>query len=461
MRRVSSRAVLPEVAHRNGQFAAACIGAQPAQSKAGAAAENLESTAASNRLNREQTLRQAILLTFCDPVPKQFERLLHLSDRTWQRLLHWLDVSGLALYFLDRLIELERDEVLPAAVRERLQQNLIDNRERTRNMIAESVAVQQEFQDIGLSYSTTKGFSLYPISVPRPELRHQFDLDFLVTEQSAPKARSILERRGYRLYALSGDSWEFKKNESPGGSMEDLYKDCNGRTVELHVDRESSDGGGRLGRVRKQEFYGISAPVLSPVDLFLAQGLHAFKDVCSSFSRAAHLLEFRRHVIARYDDNTFWRALRAAGGEDRRVSLGIGVVTYLISSVMGQFAPEALTGWTVAALPPSVRLWVDVYGRRVAFGTERGTKLYLLLQKELESAGLPAGRPLKKALLPSRLPPVVIRAFPNEKLSVRVGRYRLQLRVILSRMRFHGIEGLCYWWESRRWRQLVNGSTRA
>jgi hypothetical protein len=201
-------------------------------------------------------------------------------------------------------------------------------------------------------------------------------------------------------------------------------------------------------------------PVLSPVDLFLGQGMHVFKDVCSAFSRTAHLIEFRRHVLARYDDDAFWGALGAVAGEDRRVSLGIGVVTYLITSLMGQFAPEALTSWTVATLPVPVRLWVDRYGGRVAFGKDPGTKLYLLLVQELELAGLPARRSLQNALLPSRLPPAVIQASPNETLSIRSGRYRLQMRVIFSRLRFHIIEGLRYTWESRQWRRRVNRLTR-
>ena len=131
--------------------------------------------------------------------------------------------------------------MLPAAVLARLQRNLQDNVERTRGMIAESVAIQEEFQEARLSYATLKGFSLYPDSVPKPELRHQFDLDFLVAEKSVPDARRILERRGYRLYAISGRSWEFKINETPGISMKDLYKDLPGRSVELHV--EASDPG--------------------------------------------------------------------------------------------------------------------------------------------------------------------------------------------------------------------------
>jgi hypothetical protein len=71
-------------------------------------------------------------------------------------------------------------------------------------------------------------------------LRHQFDLDFLVAEKSAPGARQILERRGYRLDAIGGRSWEFKVNETPGVSLKDVYKDLPGRSLELHVEADAS-----------------------------------------------------------------------------------------------------------------------------------------------------------------------------------------------------------------------------
>ncbi len=129
-------------------------------------------------------------------------------------------VSGLALYFLNRLVELDVCAQLPSAVIERLQQNMMDNTRRTHGMIAESVSIQREFQEADLSYAILKGLSLTPDSVPRPELRHQFDLDYLIAEKDAPKARQILERRGYRLYAISGRSWEFKMNEKPRFSDE-------------------------------------------------------------------------------------------------------------------------------------------------------------------------------------------------------------------------------------------------
>jgi len=40
-------------------------------------------------------------------------RLGSLSGKEWQRLLRWLDTSGLALYFLDRVSELKQTKILP------------------------------------------------------------------------------------------------------------------------------------------------------------------------------------------------------------------------------------------------------------------------------------------------------------------------------------------------------------
>ncbi len=401
-------------------------------------------------------IRESVLLSFCDPFPEQCLRLQNLSAKEWQRLLNWLDISGLALYFLDRIMDLHLCDMLPPGVLARLQQNLRDNTGRTRSMIAESVAIQKEFQKSCLSYATLKGFSLSPYSVPRPELRHQFDLDFLVAERSAPGARRILERRGYRLYAISGRSWEFKRNETPGISMEDFYKDLPGRSVELHVEANIPGGPSLLERIVKRDFYGINMPVLSPVDLFSGQGLHVYKHVCSEFSRASHLLEFRRHVLIRRDSKIFWDELQSTGERNPRVSLGLGVIVLLITHVMGDFAPEAFTSWTVHRLPRSARLWVEMYGYRAVFGDFPGSKLYLLLQRELASAGVPAKRSLRQSLLPSRLPPAVVRASANEPLPVRIRRYRMQLHFTLLRLRFHIVEGLRYTSESYHWRQQMN-----
>jgi len=48
----------------------------------------------------------------------------------------------------------------------------------------------------------------------------------------------------------------------------------------------------------------------------------------------------------------------------------------------------------------------------------------------------------------------VIRAFPNESLSVRIRRHYMQLQLISARLRFHVVEGIRIIVESRRWRRM-------
>jgi hypothetical protein len=406
-------------------------------------------------LSRTQQLREAILLTFCDPVPAECERLQGLGSREWQSLLTWLDTSGMALYFLDRLTQLGRCEMLPATVVERLQQNLLDSTERTNSMIAESTAIHRRFQDAGLSYAALKGFSLWPVSVPKPELRSQLDLDFLIAEGHAPEARRILEARGYRLKAISGRSWEFKSGTPGAASLKNLYKPTLHRTVELHLEIKDQEPDSLLARTGKLCFHGVCMPVLHPVDLFLGQGLHLYKHVCGEFWRTAHLIEFRQHVLARYDDRAFWQDLRWLAEGNLRATVGLGVIVLLISHTMGDFAPEELTCWTTDALPLRIRLWVERYGQQSVFANHPGSKLYLVLQHELERAGLTPKRPLSHVLLPCRLPPAIAHAPANETLSARLVRYRRQIGFTLFRLRFHLVEGLRYLWESNRWQQYV------
>jgi hypothetical protein len=395
-----------------------------------------------------------VLLSFCDPVPENVSRLKNLSNRDWNGLLNWLDVSGLALYFLDRMKELQSSDILPTTVMVRLEQNLQDNQERTRGMIVESVAIQQEFQVASLSYATLKGFSLSPRSVPRAELRHQFDLDFLVAQRSAARARKILEARGYRLYAISGRSWEFKRDAAPS-RIRDLYKNLPCRSVELHIEDEGLGYLSLLERVEIREFHGIDMPVLSSVDLFIGQGLHAYKHICSEFSRTSHLLEFRRHVLSRQGEDWFWEKVQSRIEDNPQAGVGLGIVTLLITGIMGEFAPEALTHWTVRRLPTRVYLWVKLYGSRIVFGDTPGSKLHLLLQRELGSEGVRQRRSLRRSLLPLHLPSLVVRGTPGERLHVRMSRYRLQICFVLLRLRFHIVEGLRYLRESRRWRRYA------
>jgi hypothetical protein len=415
-------------------------------------------TGASARLlPRALQLREAVLLCFCDPLPAETERLLSLSANDWQRLLLWMDTSGLALYFLDRLADLDLLGVLPPAVVARLRQNMADNSERIAAMIAESEAIQRRFQQTGVEYAVLKGFSLWPVSVPKLELRSQLDLDFLVSERSVDQARTILEDFGYRLTASTGRDLDFHANEGRPPSMKTMYQPGFTRTAELHVERLPPGCTSLLKRTDTLRIRDVNIPVLPAVDLFLGQGLHAYKHVCSQFSRASHLIEFRRHILARYHDQAFWAQLEERVSQDSRSAIRLGTVILLITRVMGPFAPEALTRWTVDRLPAAAKLWVELYGRRLALTGFPGSKLYLLLESELETCGLPAKKPLLQALVPRRLPPAIAQPVQGETASARMARYRRQLSYMLLRLRFSAVEGTRFVFESIRWRRYKNG----
>ena len=393
------------------------------------------------KTRRDNDLREAVLHLFSQSLHPQAGVFTQISRREWDHLLTWLDVSGLALYFLDRMREIGLLRKLPQLVVEQLQGNLHDNSQRTLGMIAESIAIQQGFQSNSIRYAVLKGISLCPSAVLRPELRHQFDLDYLVADTDADKARRVLERLGYSTHAESERCWEFKKGESPTVTAKDLYKDLPYRGVELHLEHSTVAGFSGLDQVISQTMHGMTMPLLSPIALFISHAMDVFKDICSSFIRASHLLEFYRHVLTRFDDDRFWNELQHRVAGDRNTRLGIAVVSYLITSLMGEFAPDILTTWSICELSPATRLWIDRYGRQAAFATPPGTKLYLLLRRELELDSVLPRQTLRTSLLPSRLPRAVMRASRDEDLSTRIARYRAQARFSLSRLRFHCIEG--------------------
>jgi hypothetical protein len=400
-------------------------------------------------------VRLTALQILADPTPERCSFLYSLTRRQWQQLEHWFDVSGLALYFFNQLRESRCVAALPPNVSSRMEMKLKDNKARTRGLIGESIAIQREFQRRDLRYCVHKGFSLWPHSVPSLELRSQLDLDFLVAGNSAQFARRILENRGYRLYAESGGIWEFKRNEKPGVTLKDLYRDQGSYAIELHIVPEVSEARSQLDRLEWRKIYGLRMPVLSPVDLFLRQGLHAYKDICAEFMRVAHLWEFRRHVLSRLNDRDFWRLLRKTAVDDNSASLRLGVSLLVIAEVMGEFAPLELTEWTSSRVPGPARFWVKKFAHRAATASFPGSKRYLLLQESLEDAGVSPRRPRSEAIIPRRLPPMVIRPFPNETQAARLARNWIQLRFIAHRLSFHVIGGLNYWWEVLFWRRQL------
>jgi Uncharacterised nucleotidyltransferase len=407
-------------------------------------------------LHREDRIKDSILRVV-NGLPAQDQAWMNeLSPRQWRRLLLWMDYHGVALYFLDRLLETKSANLLPVEIRMGLERRLRENTVRTRGMIDESIAIQRKFQASSLKYALLKGASLSPSSAPRPELRLQFDLDFLVAEEDIPKAQTIVLNMGYRFYGLQGRQREFKRNERPGIGLKEIYRDTNSFRVELHSEPPGAVGSSVLERAEWREIGGFAMPTLSPVDFFIGQGLHAFKHVRMQFCRAAYLVEFRRHVIFRSGDQDFWADVERRASGDFQVCLKLGLVIGLITEVMGEFAPDSLKRWTIDKLPAEVRMWIEMYGARSVFECYPGTKLNLLLQDALQARGIHAGYTVCRSLVPVCMPLFEIKGFPGERVSTRLRRYNSRAALILSRLHFHFVEGIRFAWEFRRWRRRLS-----
>ncbi|ADW67659.1 nucleotidyltransferase domain-containing protein [Granulicella tundricola] len=399
------------------------------------------------------SLREAVLAAFSQPPYVVAEQLSGFSEREWKSNLKWLDTSGLALYLLGHLQELGVGEVLPTKIVLRLRRNLIDNRARNSGLLTETAEINVALQREGVLFANLKGVTLSPDAVPDPALRCQLDQDFLVSAEQADTAAHVLERSGYMLHCVSGDTWEFKAGASSVAHIRDLYKAKPQRSAELHL----APADGLLGRVQLRSFHGTAFPVLSPVDLYIEQAMHLFGHVCSPFTRTSWLLEYRRHMLARGDDEMFWEELEGRIADEPKAALALGLVTLLAVETFGDVPPKALSRLIASEVAPAVQLWVRLYGQRLLVADFPGTKLYLLLEDELQPSSARAAAKGRSRLIPSQRPLNITQAEPEESVLSRLRRSRSQTSYILFRLRFHCVEGIRYVLESSRFKRLLTG----
>jgi hypothetical protein len=412
----------------------------------------------SGRANKQVV--EAVVAAFHDSAEMSAERLSRFTARDWQRSYHWLDASGMALYFLDRVESLNIQNALPAAALERLRGNLADNRQRSSTMLVEFASLNQAFQRAGLVYANLKGFSLSPESCPRPELRCQLDFDFLIDGTQLDLARNILSKTGYELIAATPDVWEFKAGTDELTRITDHYKWRPQRCVEVHFATSGPPTrlpfrDSRLERRIRHSWGGVTFPALAPAHQFIAQALHIFKHLCSACTRLSWLLEYQRHVAVRFQDQSFWEEVRKHAGSDPLTSIAIGLTTLLSSRIFGGKAPAQLEEWTSARLPAAVRLWADHYGREAILADFPGTKLYLLLQEELRGNDESWKQTKRRRLMPLRLAPRIVNVSTDDNVWKRMRGELFQLRFLLFRLRFHVVEGLHYLVEASRWKRRL------
>jgi hypothetical protein len=275
----------------------------------------------------------------------------------------------------------------------------------------------------------------------------------MICQSELGLCQATLERFGYAVTGKHGNVVEFKAGSEQIPSIRELYKCRSQRSVEVHFVPPSRAAltrhDGVLSRQQNRVWNGVTFPTLSDVDMFLAQANHLFRHLRSEWTRISWLLEFRTFVNVRTGDTKFWQDVRNQAATNADGALAVGVAVLLATEVLGDFGPPELLAWSVEAVPRSMRLWLDRYGKTVLRSDFPGTKLYLLLDGELSN-----GRNVRK-LFPLHRPPRI--TYPEGRRSVQA--CLSQIWFALFRLRFHVVEGSRYVIAAQQWKRMMSGQS--
>ena len=385
------------------------------------------------------------------------------APRDWEDAFTWLDLSGLAIYFLDRM-RLERAvETLPEGVLAELEKRRADNRVRTERILSELEAFTRAFDQRSVKYAVLKGVSLLPDYCPEMSLRTQYDHDVLVAPDSLDAARRALEEAGFRPKAEEGSDAPlvYRKSEPEmrfTRKSEALYSPLFGRSIELHrtlwegneerIDITLSDD--FLERSGRRQWEDISFMALCDEDCLLFQVLHAFKHILRNWCRLSIFLEIAWFLKHRSGDSAFWESFGKRIENVRWAREATLVVFTLAEQLFGGVCPAQMQDVLKSPVSPALYLWIERYGRRSAISNFLADKSSLFLHREFVADPGEWAAIRRRRLFPMHRPhrpPAVVfqRGFSA------IGRIWMENAHALRRLRFHGVAGLRYFFEYPRW----------
>jgi len=398
------------------------------------------------------------------PHEESLARLKTFSERDWKQALTWLDESGLGLYLLRRLSDLDSLQALPAEIRTQFQCNQATNQRRLSVMKEEFASLNRHFAAAGVDYVVLKGFALIPEFCQDAALRSQYDYDYLVRPESARAAREILQTQGYSLKIKSPG---FQKQDESLFTAEALaipspdqnfYSPNIPRTVELHLGLWESDRDkvrvetpkDVLDRKHLANWESLCFPVLADDDSLIFQGLHAFQHILDYWCRPSCFLEIAHFLVGRQGDTAFWERFRRRVEGYRYLPQIVGIVFAMAEILFQAPLPPEVAAWTTRALPAPLTLWVERYGREWALAPFPGNKVSLFVHREFIESPEDWKEVRRSRLFPFHRPAKVVES-DDQRLASRWRASWEQGHFALSRLKFHLGGLVSYTWELPAW----------
>jgi hypothetical protein len=414
-------------------------------------------------------------LSFSSASSNRVEELNKVSPREWEHVLRWLDDSGLAFYFLQKLRNTNSNAV-PTWVISRLEGNFAANRQRVDAMSRRFGFLNQRFQEACVRFAVLKGFSLVPQFCADATLRHQSDFDYLVDDQSFAAARRILVEAGYSQKAPdSSHEFVFLMPGTQASRNGEQYSAQAPHAVELHLDPWDSDDLHRLPgvprqfsvqRTRIQRVSGLSFPALTEEDAFLLQILHACQHLFTYWIRMSCFFEIGYFLNQRTSDTSLWNRIEQQVGDNLVLREFVVVITELVAMLFRAPLPEPVRAWG-PRIRPAPRVWIENYARPWAFCEMPAfefrlfprAKLALFLYQQYRDNCAQKHVVRNRLLTFSRLGRMASAAKDKPSLILDVRWWRRQL--LIRRSLFHALAGLRYLYEIPRWRWLNRARMRA
>lgn len=399
--------------------------------------------------------------------PAGVQVLRHASTREWQRTITWLDHSGLALYFLQR-VEASGVNSLPGDVLGQLRQRRKSNEQRVTRLKEIFESINRGFERNGVRYAVLKGFSLTPEYYADPCNRAQSDLDYLIARNSITDAQNILSEQGYLLKRQEGDELSFWIPAPEPTDAAQQYSPNGPWMVELHLSTWDQSlfriplkvTEPSFSELRTHQWNGLEFPCLPKPLAFAGQILHSFKHVLDGWIRLSWLFEIASFLRDQSDDSLFWQEFDQIVTAEPLLAEFVAIITCLAVDLFKSPVPEFVQKY-IQDLRPTVKIWLQEYAsgwlfekfprHEICFFSR--SKLSMFLKELYCSPQADHGHEDFRVLFPlHRLKRLVQR--PNtQTTAMRSIIYKTRWLALHSI--YHAGATLRYMWELPRWRHRV------